>query len=170
VLIRMAATGLCHSDDHMAKGDGVVHHFPYCGGHEGAGVVEIVGPGVRLLRPGDHVVTSFVPRCGRCRWCASGRQNLCDNGALLGTGAQLDGTFRMRYQKQDVARSAFIGAFAEKKRRLGMVLRKNPLSCLAPVCSPPGLCCSNGVGFCRECRQRSPGRRSHRYGGRRHRY
>jgi NDMA-dependent alcohol dehydrogenase len=113
VLVRMAASGLCHSDDHVAKADGRVGHFPYCGGHEGAGIVEEVGAAVRELRPGDHVVTSFIPSCGRCRWCAHGMQNLCDSGALLSGGSQLDGGFRMHYRGQDVARSSMIGAFSE---------------------------------------------------------
>jgi NDMA-dependent alcohol dehydrogenase len=113
VLVRMVATGLCHSDDHVAKADGKVPHFPYCGGHEGAGVVEAVGAGVRGLAPGDHIVTSFIPGCGRCRWCANGMQNLCDSGALLSGGAQLDGAFRMHYGGKDVARSSLIGAFSE---------------------------------------------------------
>jgi NDMA-dependent alcohol dehydrogenase len=113
VLVRMAATGLCHSDDHIAKADGKIAHFPYCGGHEGAGVVAAAGPGVRDLQAGDHIVTSFIPGCGRCRFCGSGQQNLCQTGALLMQGAQLDGTFRMHYQGQDVARSSFIGTFAE---------------------------------------------------------
>ena len=113
VLVRMVATGLCHSDDHVAKGDGRIGHFPYCGGHEGAGVIEEVGPGVRGLRPGDHIVTSFIPGCGRCRWCASGQQNLCDSGALLSGGTAMDGGFRMHYRGSDVARSSLIGAFSE---------------------------------------------------------
>lgn len=113
VLVHIEASGLCHSDDHVAKADGVVSHFPYCGGHEGAGVVEAVGPGVRSLEVGDHIVTSFIPGCGRCRWCARGMQNLCENGALLGQGTALDGTFRLHYEGRDVARSSLIGAFAE---------------------------------------------------------
>ncbi len=113
VLVRLVASGLCHSDDHVAKADGKIAHFPYCGGHEGAGVVEAVGPGVRSLAPGDHIVTSFIPGCGRCRWCASGMQNLCENGALMMKGTQLDGTFRMHYGGLDVGRSSLIGAFSE---------------------------------------------------------
>ena len=83
VLIRMVASGLCHSDDHFATGDISVGHLPFCGGHEAAGVVEALGPGVRGLQVGDHIVTSFVPGCGRCRWCASGMQALCDLGASM---------------------------------------------------------------------------------------
>jgi len=113
VLVRVVASGMCHSDDHVAKADGKIGHFPYCGGHEAAGVVEAVGPGVRALEVGDHIVTSFIPGCGRCRWCASGMQNLCENGALMGVGTMLDGTFRLHYQGMDVARSSLVGAFSE---------------------------------------------------------
>ena len=113
VLVRLVASGLCHSDDHIAKADGIIGHFPYCGGHEGAGVVEEVGPGVHSLKPGDHIVTSFIPGCGRCAFCASGQQNLCQYGSLIMAGSQLDGTYRMHYQGRDVARSSLVGTFAE---------------------------------------------------------
>ena len=59
------------------------------GGHEGAGIVEAVGPDTPGLAEGDHVVFSFLPGCGRCRWCATGMQNLCDLGATLVTGCPL---------------------------------------------------------------------------------
>jgi NDMA-dependent alcohol dehydrogenase len=113
VLVRMVACGLCHSDDHFATGDITVGHLPFCGGHEAAGVVEAVGPGVRGLSVGDHIVSSFVPGCGRCRWCASGMQALCDNGALMLEGYQLDGTYRMHLDGQDVAQAGLVSAFAE---------------------------------------------------------
>jgi Zn-dependent alcohol dehydrogenase len=82
-VLGMVASGLCHSDVHYNVGD---LEMPCCGGHEGAGVVEEVGPGVTSLRPGDHVVTSFIASCGRCRYCAAGRQNLCADGAAPSTG------------------------------------------------------------------------------------
>jgi NDMA-dependent alcohol dehydrogenase len=113
VLVRIVASGLCHSDDHFATGDITVGHLPICGGHEAAGVVEEVGPGVGTLRVGDHIVTSFIPSCGRCRWCAAGMQNLCDNGALMLQGTQLDGTFRMHLDGEDVAQAGLLSAFAE---------------------------------------------------------
>jgi NDMA-dependent alcohol dehydrogenase len=113
VLVRIVAAGLCHSDDHFATGDITVGHLPFCGGHEAAGVVEAVGQGVRDLKVGDHIVTSFVPGCGRCRWCASGMQALCDNGALMLMGHQLDGTFRMHLGDEDVAQAGLLSAFAE---------------------------------------------------------
>lgn len=113
VLVQLVASGLCHSDDHVAKGDVPMTCLPYCGGHEGAGVVTEVGPGVRDLRPGDHIVTSFIPGCGRCRWCASGMQNLCDTGALMMAGCQLDGTFRKHLNGENVGQASFVGTFSE---------------------------------------------------------
>jgi len=113
VLVRMVACGLCHSDDHFATGDIGVGHLPICGGHEAAGVVEEVGPGTVGLEVGDHIVSSFVPSCGHCRWCATGRQNLCENGALLLEGTQLDGTFRMHLGEEEVGQNCMIGGFAE---------------------------------------------------------
>ncbi|WP_020106413.1 NDMA-dependent alcohol dehydrogenase [Nocardia sp. 348MFTsu5.1] len=114
VLVQMVATGLCHSDDHMAAGDIPVFHLPMAGGHEGAGVVRKVGPGVTGLEVGDHIVTSFIPGCGTCRWCAMGMQNLCDNGIKLMLGDQFDGTFRMHgADGADIATMGMLGCFAE---------------------------------------------------------
>ena len=114
VLVKLVASGLCHSDDHFANGDVGVQKLPFVGGHEGAGIVEEVGPGVLHLQAGDHVVTSFIPPCGRCRWCTRGRQNLCTNGALMTAGCQLDGTFRMHVDGQDVAQGGLISTFVER--------------------------------------------------------
>ena len=75
VLVRYTASGLCGSDVHYTSGTSV-GPMPFCAGHEGAGVVQAVGPGVTAVRPGDHFVASFIPSCGRCRYCASGRSNL----------------------------------------------------------------------------------------------
>jgi S-(hydroxymethyl)glutathione dehydrogenase/alcohol dehydrogenase len=113
VLVRIVASGLCHSDDNFATGGMAPPHLPFVGGHEASGVVEAVGPGVRSLAVGDHIVTSWVPICGRCRWCASGRQNLCDNLAQMMTGAQFGGGFRMHLDGEDVAQEVMLGAFAE---------------------------------------------------------
>jgi S-(hydroxymethyl)glutathione dehydrogenase/alcohol dehydrogenase len=114
VLVRTVAAGLCHSDDHVCKGDMPPHRVPMCGGHEGAGVVEALGGGIDDLAIGDHVVYSFVPSCGRCHWCASGRQSLCGAGATTMKGAHLDGTFRMHADGHDVSQMALIGSFAER--------------------------------------------------------
>jgi NDMA-dependent alcohol dehydrogenase len=114
VLVKYEHAGLCHSDDHYAKGDVPALAFPFCGGHEGAGVVQQVGPGVRDLKPGDHVVSAFIPGCGRCTWCARGMQNLCDNGAYMLLGTQLDGTHRLHLDDgRDVGQCSLVSTFSE---------------------------------------------------------
>lgn len=96
VQVRLAASGMCHSDHHLRTGD-IQAPLPILGGHEGAGIVTKVGPGVTGFAEGDHVVTAFIPACGTCRPCASGLQNLCDKGASLLTGEAIsDGTFRAK--------------------------------------------------------------------------
>jgi NDMA-dependent alcohol dehydrogenase len=112
VLIEFEATGLCHSDHHVRSGDMFGVNLPIIGGHEGAGVIQEVGPGVEGLAVGDHVVTSFIPACGRCRWCATGRQNLCDFGATTLFGTQADGTYRRRARGRDIGILSHVGAFS----------------------------------------------------------
>ena len=80
VRIAFKASGMCHSDEHLQTGDST-GRLPMVGGHEGAGVIEAVGPDVTRVKVGDHVVCSFIPACGICRYCSTGRQNLCDWGA-----------------------------------------------------------------------------------------
>ena len=113
VLVKIVAAGLCHSDDHMATGDLPSMKLPLCGGHEGAGIIEAVGSSVTNVAPGDHVVLQFIPGCGRCRWCASGMQNLCDTGAMILAGCQLDGTFRMHKDGTDIGQMALISTFSQ---------------------------------------------------------
>jgi NDMA-dependent alcohol dehydrogenase len=112
VLIRLAASGLCHSDEHLVTGDAPMP-LPIIGGHEGAGLVEEVGPAVTTLSPGDHVVTSFLPACGRCPSCAAGHQNLCDLGMYMAEGLQiLDHTARHHVDGQDLRTMCMVGTFA----------------------------------------------------------
>ena len=80
VKIQMEASGMCHSDHHLVTGDIPMAGFPVLGGHEGAGIVTEVGPGVENIAPGDHVVLSFIPSCGECPTCQAGMRNLCDLG------------------------------------------------------------------------------------------
>src|SRR6266568_7089834 len=111
VLVRMSASGLCHTDDHLVTGDFPMG-LPLVGGHEGGGVVEEVGRGVTSVSPGDQVVFQFVPSCGRCAPCAAGFQNLCDRGMYLTEGRQLsDGTARHHAGDEDLARptSRYVG-------------------------------------------------------------
>lgn len=113
VLVKLTASGLCHSDEHMRDGTNVMQ-YPFIGGHEGSGVIERVGPGVTELAPGDHVVFSFIPACGKCRACAKGMSSVCDLGAYLGIGTQIsDGTSRHRARGQDARLMCVVGTFAE---------------------------------------------------------
>jgi S-(hydroxymethyl)glutathione dehydrogenase/alcohol dehydrogenase len=112
VLVKLAASGMCHSDEHLVTGD-LPFELPIIGGHEGAGVVQEVGPGVSWLAKGDHVVFGFIPSCGRCASCSTGHQNLCDLGALMGLGKQIaDGTSRHHAQGKDVGLMCLLGTFA----------------------------------------------------------
>jgi S-(hydroxymethyl)glutathione dehydrogenase/alcohol dehydrogenase len=112
VLVKLAASGLCHSDHHLVTGD-LPRPLPVVGGHEGAGTVVEVGPGVTGLAEGDSVVLSFVPACGRCRPCARGMSNLCELGAYLMLGPQLDGTYRFHARGQGIGQNCVLGSFSE---------------------------------------------------------
>lgn len=112
VLVKLTASGLCHSDDHLVTGD-MPMNLPVVGGHEGAGVVAEVGPGVTEVEVGDHVVLSFIPACGRCTECARGRSNLCVYGAAIVAGPQLDGTYRFHSGGQHVGQMCVLGTFSE---------------------------------------------------------
>jgi Zn-dependent alcohol dehydrogenase len=97
VLVRVAAAGVCHSDVHLADGRLGEGRWPMVLGHEGAGVVEAVGPDVDGLAPGEHVAFCFVPGCGACRACRRGRPTLCEPaGANCVAGTLMDGTSRLR--------------------------------------------------------------------------
>jgi Zn-dependent alcohol dehydrogenase len=97
VLVRVAAAGVCHSDVHLADGALGAGRWPMVLGHEGAGVVEAVGEDVVDVNPGDHVAFCFVPSCGACPTCRSGRPTLCETAARHGVaGMLMDGTSRLR--------------------------------------------------------------------------
>ncbi|MBN9739273.1 MULTISPECIES: NDMA-dependent alcohol dehydrogenase [unclassified Pseudonocardia] len=114
--VKMVASGLCHSDDHMSTGDLPVAVYPVCGGHEGAGVVESIGPNTPGWEVGDKVIFSFLPACGKCRWCSTGHQNLCDLGANVLVGSRWDDPTSFRMQLDDgtpVGQALGISTFAE---------------------------------------------------------
>ncbi|MDW7983027.1 MAG: alcohol dehydrogenase catalytic domain-containing protein, partial [Thermomicrobium sp.] len=145
VLVKMVATGICHSDWHFATGDHPAR-YPIVPGHEGAGIVEKVGPGVTEVQPGDHVLLTFIPPCGKCRWCLTGLPVLCDRGAGATIGAQLDGTFRLRTADgQEVGQFAMIGCFSEYTvAPIDAVVKIDPdvpldRACLVSCCVPTGV-------------------------------
>ena len=122
ILVRMVASGLCHSDYHLLTGDSVPHHLPMVGGHEGTGVVEAIGPNTSGWEVGDKLVFSFISSCGKCRWCAEGMQNLCDLGAYLMRGSRFDDLDSYRFSLPDgtpVGQMCGLGTFAERTRRRG---------------------------------------------------
>lgn len=112
VLVKLTASGLCHSDEHLVTGD-IPIPFPVVGGHEGAGVIAGVGPGVTEIAEGDSVVLSFLPACGRCSYCSRGMTNICDLGAAVVLGPQLDGTYRFHARGQEAGQMCLLGTFAE---------------------------------------------------------
>lgn len=93
---------------------GLPSSFPTIGGHEGSGVVTTVGPEVQHVAVGDRVATSFIPACGVCFWCASGRQHLCDLGMYTLAGPMIsDGTWRHHLGETNLGRMTQLGTFAE---------------------------------------------------------
>ena len=114
VRVRLAASGVCHSDLSVQNGT-IMMPVPAVLGHEGAGIVEQVGEGVETLQPGDHVVISWVPQCGRCYFCTRGQGELCETGAVaMAGGSMLDGTFRFRREGKELAQMSAAGTFAEE--------------------------------------------------------
>ncbi|CRK50932.1 Alcohol dehydrogenase B [Rhodococcus sp. RD6.2] len=113
VKVQMEASGMCHSDHHLVTGGIPMAGFPVLGGHEGAGIVTEVGPGVEDIEVGDHVVMSFIPSCGKCPSCQAGLRNLCDLGAhLLGGASVSDGSFRIQAGGQNVYPMTLLGTFS----------------------------------------------------------
>jgi len=113
-LVRLAATGVCHTDAYTLSGRDPEGLFPCVLGHEGAGVVEEVGPGVTSLAPGDHVIPLYIPECRECRYCASGRTNLCVKlRATQGRGLMPDGTSRLSQRGRTIHHYMGTSTFAE---------------------------------------------------------
>jgi S-(hydroxymethyl)glutathione dehydrogenase / alcohol dehydrogenase len=113
VLVKLAASGVCHSDYHVLLGEWQ-SPTPIVLGHEGAGVVEAVGDGVTAVAPGDHVILSWTPYCGRCSYCLRGRPSLCEVAAATTYESVLfDGTTRIRRGEENVHAYLSVGSFAE---------------------------------------------------------
>jgi len=113
-LVRLAATGVCHTDAFTLSGDDPEGLFPAVLGHEGAGIVEEVGPGVSSLAAGDHVIPLYTPECRQCKFCLSGKTNLCQAiRETQGRGLMPDGTSRISYQGKKIHHYMGTSTFAE---------------------------------------------------------
>jgi S-(hydroxymethyl)glutathione dehydrogenase / alcohol dehydrogenase len=113
VLVKMAASGICHSDLHVMTGH-LEGSLPAVLGHEGAGIVVEVGPGVTSLKPGDHVIPLWRLSCGTCEYCSNGRPALCALGHQIRmTGRLLDGTTRFKFNGKEINHWAGVSSFSE---------------------------------------------------------
>jgi S-(hydroxymethyl)glutathione dehydrogenase/alcohol dehydrogenase len=116
IRVKLHAAGLCHSDHHLVTGDSALTHLPMIGGHEGSGTVEAVGPNTKGWEVGDKVVFSWIPTCGKCRWCNSGQTNLCQLGQFLLLGSRFDDTESFRFTLEDGSQAGQmcgLGTFSE---------------------------------------------------------
>ncbi|WP_394541538.1 S-(hydroxymethyl)glutathione dehydrogenase/class III alcohol dehydrogenase [Lysobacter enzymogenes] len=114
VLVRIHATGVCHTDAFTLSGDDPEGLFPAVLGHEGGGVVVEVGEGVTSLKPGDHVIPLYTAECRQCKFCLSGKTNLCQAvRATQGKGLMPDGTSRFSYQGQPIHHYMGCSTFSE---------------------------------------------------------
>ena len=111
VRVRLVGGGVSHSDYHRIDGHSAADTLPFVMGHEGAGIVQQVGVGVAHVATGDHVVFSLTAQCGRCRYCAAGRPNLCE-AHPKGSGKMPDGT--MRFSKDGVPYYHGLATFSEE--------------------------------------------------------
>lgn len=114
VLVRIVATGVCHTDAYTLSGQDSEGVFPCILGHEGGGIVEAVGEGVTSLQVGDHVIPLYTAECGKCKFCLSGKTNLCQAvRATQGKGLMPDGTSRFSYKGEPVFHYMGCSTFSE---------------------------------------------------------
>ncbi|WP_326498585.1 S-(hydroxymethyl)glutathione dehydrogenase/class III alcohol dehydrogenase [Catenovulum adriaticum] len=136
VLIRVVATGVCHTDAFTLSGSDPEGIFPTILGHEGGGIVEQVGEGVTSVKVGDHVIPLYTPECGECKFCLSGKTNLCQKiRATQGKGVMPDGTTRFYKDGQPIYHYMGCSTFAEHTVLPEISLAKvNPEAPLEEVC------------------------------------
>lgn len=114
VLVKITHTGVCHTDAFTLSGDDPEGLFPAVLGHEGGGIVVEVGEGVTTLQPGDHVIPLYTAECGQCKFCKSGKTNLCQAVRVTqGKGLMPDGTLRFSYQGKPVYHYMGTSTFSE---------------------------------------------------------
>jgi Zn-dependent alcohol dehydrogenase len=144
VRVRVGAAGLCASDHHVMTGAAILP-LPVVLGHEGAGTVAEVGPGVTRVRPGDRCVLSFVSNCGHCRPCRTGNPQLCDTNMETGP-RQYDGTVRLHDGDEDVPQMGKLGVFAESIVIPQQACHPIPDEVPMQVAALIGCCVTTGVG------------------------
>lgn len=114
VRVRIVATGVCHTDAFTLSGEDPEGVFPCILGHEGGGIVESVGAGVTSVKVGDHVIPLYTPECGECKFCKSGKTNLCQKiRATQGKGLMPDGTTRFSKDGQPIYHYMGTSTFSE---------------------------------------------------------
>jgi len=158
VLVRLVACGVCHTDLYTASGADPSGYAPCVLGHEGAGVVEAVGPDVTLVAPGDHVVTLFAPECGKCVHCVSPRTNRCT--AIRdqhGLGYLPDGTARFSRNGEEVRHFMGTSTFAEATVMPEIALAKVSPDAPLAGCAPFACGLSTGIGAALYTAQVAPG-------------
>jgi S-(hydroxymethyl)glutathione dehydrogenase/alcohol dehydrogenase len=136
VLVKIHATGVCHTDAFTLSGDDPEGIFPSVLGHEGGGVVVEVGEGVTSVAPGDHVIPLYTAECRKCKFCLSGKTNLCQAvRATQGKGLMPDGTTRFSYDGQPIFHYMGCSTFSEYTVVAEVSLAKiNPEAKLEKVC------------------------------------
>jgi S-(hydroxymethyl)glutathione dehydrogenase/alcohol dehydrogenase len=114
VLVRIVATGVCHTDAYTLSGQDSEGVFPCVLGHEGGGIVEAIGEGVTSVKVGDHVIPLYTAECGECKFCKSNKTNLCSSvRATQGKGLMPDGTSRFSYEGQPICHYMGCSTFSE---------------------------------------------------------
>ncbi len=136
VLVEVMATGVCHTDAYTLSGLDPEGKFPAILGHEGAGIVREVGAGVTSVKPGDHVIPLYTPECGRCKFCLSGKTNLCQAiRTTQGKGLMPDGSSRFSIGGKPVLHYMGTSTFSEYTVLPEIALAKiNPAAPLEKVC------------------------------------